>query len=224
MGKKIIITGATGMIGSLILEHCLNSREVSQVMSLVRRESGIVDEKLHEVIVRDFLNLNKHESHFDSIDVVYYCLGTYTESVDQELFRETTVDYPEMLARTLIKKNPDLTFCLLSGYGADRTEQSWITFNKHKGVIENRLSSMGFRSFYTFRPGYIYPVIKRQEPNFAYVIMRYLYMMTKPFCGKIAIKSNELAQVMFQVGINGCNAEILENKDIVKLYKSGLNS
>ena len=224
MGKKIIITGATGMIGSLVLENCLKSREVSQVISLVRRGSGIDHEKLYEVIVKDFLNLNKYELHFQSIDVVYYCLGTYTESVDQELFRETTVDYPEILARTLIKKNPDLSFCLLSGSGADRTEQSWISFNKYKGLIENRLSSMGFRSFYTFRPGYIYPVIKRKEPNLAYIIMRYLYMITKPFCSRIAIKSTDLAQVMFQVGLNGCNAEILEHKDIVKLYKNGLNS
>ncbi|MEW8470363.1 MAG: NAD-dependent epimerase/dehydratase family protein [Candidatus Thiodiazotropha sp.] len=45
MGKNVLITGATGMIGSLVLKHCLESDEVASVISLARRPSGIQHEK-----------------------------------------------------------------------------------------------------------------------------------------------------------------------------------
>ncbi len=120
MGKNVIITGATGMIGGLVLEHCLQHLEIAHVTSLVRRSTGIVREKLNEVIVDDFIHLDEDSDYFESVDIVYYCLGVYTGAVNRELFRRTTVDYPDSLAKVLLKKSPDLTFCLLSGAGADR--------------------------------------------------------------------------------------------------------
>ena len=173
--KTVLVTGSTGMIGSLVLEHCLQSQEISRVRSLVRRSSPVTHPKLQEVVIKDFLDLNEEAEYWESVDIVYYCLGVYTRATSTELFRQITVDYPEVLARILRKKSPNLIFCLLSGAGADRNEKSRMMFAKAKGAIENRLSSMGFRSFHTFRPGYIYPVTKRQEPNFSYRLMRILY-------------------------------------------------
>lgn len=219
MKKKVLITGATGMIGGLVLEHCLQSEEVSEVISLVRRPSGKTDTKLREVIIEDFLKLDEEEDYFASIDIVYYCLGVYTGAVDRDVFREITVDYPDALAELLLKKNPDLSFCLLSGAGADRKEKSRMMFAKDKGIIENRLSSKGFRAFHAFRPGYIYPVTPRSEPNFSYKMMRALYPVLKIFGKNASIKSTELAYSMFLVGLEGSEMEIFENVDIVKYYE-----
>ena len=214
MDKNVLITGATGMIGSLVLEHCLQSPKVAQVTSLIRRATGITHEKLNEVIIEDFLDLDENASYLELVDVVYYCLGVYTGAVDRDLFHKITVHYPETISKILHKKNPDLIFCLLSGAGADRKEKSRMMFAMDKGIIENRLSKMGFKSFHAFRPGYIYPVSPRKEPNLGYRVWRALYPLIKLFGDNASIKSTELASAMFKVGINGCDMEILENRDI----------
>lgn len=217
MGKKVLITGATGMIGGLVLDHCLQSQDISKVISLVRRATGKTHPKLQEVIIEDFLNLDEDADYLESIDVVYYCLGVYTGAVNRELFREITVDYPDALANVLIKNNPTLSFCLLSGAGADRAEKSRMMFAKDKGIIENLLSSKGFRAFHAFRPGYIYPVTPRSEPNISYRLMRALYPVIKLFGKNASIRSSDLACLMFRVGLEGCVLEILENIDIQKV-------
>jgi len=217
--KKVIITGTTGMVGSLVLELCLNSPEISGITSLVRRPSGIKHKKLNEVIIDDFMKLDEKASYFKSVDIVYYCLGVYTGTVDRNQFRVVTVDYPEVLAKAVYRKNPHAAFCLLSGAGADRTEQSRFMFAKDKGAIENRLASLGFKSFHSFRPGYIYPVIPRKEPNFGYRVFRFLYPLIKLLGPGTTIRSTELAQAIFNTGINGCNLEILENRDIISILR-----
>ena len=104
MNDKVIITGATGMVGSIVLDLCLKSHDIFSVMSIVRRTSGIEHDKLNEVIITDFLNLDENASYFKSVDIVYYCLGVYTGAVDRDQFRKITVDYPEVLANVLYKK------------------------------------------------------------------------------------------------------------------------
>ena len=207
------------MIGSLVLQHCLDSEDVASVVSLVRRASGVLHEKLEEVVVNDFSQLDENASCFEAVDIVYYCLGVYTGAVDAETFHRITIDYPEILARILIGKNSEVTFCLLSGAGADRNERSRMMFARDKGTIENRLSRMGFKDFHTFGPGYIYPVDSRNEPNFSYRVFRWLYPVIRLLGNNASIRSTELAQVMFNVGLSSCQLEILENRDIMEQVK-----
>jgi uncharacterized protein YbjT (DUF2867 family) len=223
-GKTVLITGATGMIGNLVLEHCLQSQEILHVTSLLRRPSGISHQKLREVIIEDFLYLDEDSDYWESVDIVYYCLGVYTGAVNRELFRTITVDYPETLANVLIKKNPDLTFCLLSGAGADRNEKSRMMFAEDKGAVENQLSGMGFKAFYVFRPGYIFPVSQREEPNVSYRMMRFLYPVIKLLGKNSSVTSTQLAASMFWVGLNGNDLEIIENRDIIEVYQAGLEA
>jgi len=214
---NVLLTGATGMIGSLVVQGCLLDDRVRKVVSLTRRPSGHTSDKLMEVIVSDFSDLDEGASCFDHIDVVFYCLGVYTGAVDRDTFKEVTVDYPEALARLLFKRNSNTRFCLLSGAGADRKEKSRMAFAMDKGIIENRLSQLGFSEFYAFRPAYIYPVERRKEPNFTYRLTRSLYPVLKLFGDNTSITSEQLAQAMVCVGLQGGEKEILENKDIVKI-------
>jgi uncharacterized protein YbjT (DUF2867 family) len=219
MGKNVMITGATGMVGGLVLDFCLKSPEVSSVASLVRRPTGVQHEKLNEIVIDDFLNLVDVAPYFKSVDVVLYCLGVYTGAVNRDQFRRITVDFPEALAKVLYKHNPDLTFCLLSGAGADRSERSRFMFAHDKGTIENRLSAMGLKSFHAFRPGYIFPVTPRREPNLSYRLTRLSYPLLKLFGSGFSVKSTELAEAMVKVGLNGSDLEVLENRDILDISK-----
>jgi nucleoside-diphosphate-sugar epimerase len=214
MKKKIIITGSTGMVGSILLQLCLNSNEVDEVISLVRKPTNRSNEKYKEVVVDDFLNY-QHLAHlFSHVDIVFYCLGVYTGAVPSEEFGKINYDYPFNLAKSIHEKSPNAVFCLLSGQGADRTEKSKMQFARDKGAIENALSGLGFKSFYAFRPGYIYPTTKRKEPNFFYKLSRLLYPILKLLGNNVSITDQQLAATMYAVGINGYPKENLENKDM----------
>ena len=214
--KNIIIAGATGMVGSLVLKHCLSSAEINQVISLVRKKTNNNHPKLKEVVITNFEDYTTQTNLFQNIDAAYFCIGVYTGQVPDDVFKKITVDYAVAFAESLKTNSPQATLCLLSGAGADRTEKSRVSFAKYKGMAENQISKMGLLGFYTFRPGYIYPVEKRVEPNLMYSVSRALYPLLKILMGKnSSIKSTELAAAMFNVGSNGAKQEILENRDIL---------
>jgi uncharacterized protein YbjT (DUF2867 family) len=218
MKKKVVITGSTGMVGGLILQLCLQNEEVAEVISLVRKATQLQHPKYKEVIVSNFLQYESLAHHFDNVDIIYYCLGAYTGSVKAEAFRIINFDYPFHLAKIIHEVSPMATFCLLSGQGADRTEKSKMQFARDKGAIENALSALHFKCFYSFRPGYIYPTKKRREPNYFYKLSRLLYPILKLLGDNLSITDIQLATIIFQVGMKGYTKEILENKDMRGLW------
>jgi nucleoside-diphosphate-sugar epimerase len=214
MKNKVVITGSTGMVGSIVLLLCLDSNEVSEIIALVRKSTSIQHPKYKEVVVTDFLDYTNQQQYFKEIDIVFYCLGAYTGSVPADEFRLINYDYPLSLSKAIHEKSPNATFCLLSGQGADRTEKSTMQFARDKGAIENALSGLHFKAFYSFRPGYIYPTKKRKEPNFFYTLSRFLYPILKLMGNNLSITDIQLAKTIFYVGLNGYSKEILENKDM----------
>ena len=214
--KKVILTGASGMIGGIILKLALEHADVHEVVSLARRPSGINHPKLNEVILEDFTQLDSDATFWKNVYVGYYCIGVYTGSVPREKFREITVDAPVAFGKILIEQNPNVRFVLLSGQGADRSEKSRMMFAQDKGAVENALSNTFKNRFHTFRPGYIYPVEKRKEPNLSYRLMRRLYPVLKRIGMNSSVTSEHLAKAMFRVGLDGGRQEIYENKDILK--------
>ena len=183
---------------------------------MVRKtKSGDGHARLTTIVIEDFKTYDNKTTLFSNIDTAFFCLGVYTGQVSKELFKEITVDYAVNFAKTLKAQSPNARLCLLSGAGADRTEKSKAAFAKYKGMAENQIVESGL-DFYTFRPGYIYPVKPRKEPNVMYRIMRAFYPIIKLFGDNASIKSTDLAEAMFHVGVNGADQEILENKDILK--------
>ncbi|WP_299363187.1 NAD(P)H-binding protein [Winogradskyella sp.] len=216
--KRVLITGASGMVGHLILEQCLSSSEVVEVISLVRKPSLKTHPKLKEEVVSDFTSYQQMTHHFEAIDAAFFCIGVYTGEVPDAKFKEITVDYAVNFAKVLKRKSPNAIMCLLSGAGADRTEKSRTSFAKYKGMAENAISRLELE-FYAFRPAYIYPVTPRKEPNVMYKILRVMYPLMKRISPSSSIKSTELARAMFTVALNGAEKEILENMDILKLVQ-----
>ncbi|MCT4601749.1 MAG: NAD(P)H-binding protein [Marinifilum sp.] len=217
--KKVLITGATGMTGGIVLKYCLQSSEIEKVTIFVRRPTSLKHTKLNEVIISDFIDYSAHLQEFQNVDAVYFCIGVYTGAVPDEKFKEITVDYTKAFVDALRKSSPNANFCFLSGAGADLTEKSRMSFAKYKGMAENYLFA-SLLNVYSFRPGYIYPVEKRKEPNFSYKLSRTLYPLIKLFGKNASIKSNHLALGMFKAGLRGAPKEILENRDILKFIEN----
>ena len=215
--KRVIITGATGMVGGCALRICLDNPDVSLVTVIGRRPTGIDDAKLCEVIVDDFTDYSLVASKLENQDTALYCLGAYTGAVPDDLFREITVDYTIGFAKALHKASPHAAFCFLSGQGADQTEKSRMAFARYKGAAENALLDVGFPRVHIFRPGYIYPVTPRKEPNLMYTVTRYLYPLVRKLYPNIGISSEELARAMVHGGLYGTRENensVLENRDI----------
>lgn len=216
---KVLIAGSTGMVGTLVLNICLNLDIIDEVRSLVRKPAGIQIPKLTEYVISDFEDYSHHYSLFKNIDSAFFCLGVYTGQVPDDQFKKITVDYPVQFAHALKQESPGATLCLLSGAGADRSERSKTSFARYKGMAENQISNLNMR-FYSFRPAYIYPVFPRKEPNILYTMTRYLYPLLKLLGSNYSIPSTELAQAIVNVGLNGAKTEILENRDIFEYIPS----
>ena len=211
---KVIITGGSGMVGNLVLTNCLNLDKITEVRSLVRKPTGQKHKKLTEIVITNFEDYSAQENLFKDISAAFFCLGVYTGQVPDDLFKKITVNYAVEFAKTLEKNSPRATLCLLSGAGADRTEKSRTSFALYKGMAENQIAKLNLK-FYSFRPAYIYPVDQRKEPNVGYKIIKVLYPIFKLLGDKYSIKSTELANAIFNIGLNGANKQILENQDIL---------
>jgi len=215
--KNVLITGATGLVGGNVLQACLQNEEVGNVVSLLRRPSGITHKKLTEVIVKDFTDYTDLEGNFKDIDIAFFCLAVYAGKVSKEKYREITVDYSESFTSVLKRQSPDATFCLFSAAGADSKEESKMMFARDKGAAENTVLRLQFPQTYIFRPGYIYPVVKRKEPSVTYRIVRRLYPLLKAIYPDGVVTSVHLGKAIFTIGLQGGDQTIFENKEIRKI-------
>ncbi len=202
------------MVGNLVLQECLYSPEIEKITVVVRQSTGIDDKKITEVLHSDFTDFSSVKKHFKNQDIAYFCLGVYTGAVSREKFREITVDYTKAFAGKLKEFSPNATFCFLSGAGADSKEKSRMMFAQDKGIAENYLIAQQFGQTYIFRPAYIYPSVRRKEPNMTYRIMRVLYPVMEVLYPRGVITSQDLAKAIFITGLFGGNRTIYENKNI----------
>jgi len=212
---KVIIAGGTGMVGQIVLNCAMQDEKIREIISLVRKPTSTQHPKLNEVVIKDFENYDDQKLLFQYVTSAFFCIGVYTGQVKEDLFKKITVDYAVQFATAVHSNSPNASFCLLSGAGADRSERSRTSFARFKGMAENQISQLDL-NFYTLRPGYIYPVEKRVEPNMLYNIFRGLYPVLRLFGKNTSIKSTELGQAMYNIGINGAKQEVLENRDILE--------
>lgn len=216
-GKNIVLTGGTGMVGGLALRLCLEHPAVSSVTAIGRRATGVAHPKLREVIHADFSDCSPLAEALAGCDLALFCIGVYTGALPDEEFRKITVDHTAEFARALYEQSPGAAFCFLSGQGADPGGKSRMSFARYKGMAEKALLSAGFCRVHIFRPGYIYPITPRREPNASYSLMRALYPLIRRIHPNIGLSSDELARAMVETGLDGGRAggkSILENRYI----------
>jgi len=215
--KRLVVVGATGMVGGYALRFALGDSRVERVTAVGRRTLGISHPKLAEVLHRDFADCAPLTGALVGQDAALFCLGAYTGSVSDAELRTITVDYPREFARALKASSPDAAFAFLSGSGADRTGQSRMSFARYKGEAENALLQAGLLHVYIFRPAYIYPVEPRKEPNFGYRVLRAVYPAFRLLFPNQVIRADDLARAMVEVvheGNGEARSRVFENSDI----------
>jgi uncharacterized protein YbjT (DUF2867 family) len=221
--KRLVIVGATGMVGGYALRCALDHRGVGRVTAIGRRKLSLSHPKLTQVQHLDFADCSALAETLSGQDAAIFCLGTYTGAVSVAELRKTTVDYTVEFARVLHGSSPGATFSFLSGSGADPTGRSRIAFARYKGQAENALRAMAFPRVYIFRPAYIYPVEPRRERNFSYRLLRVIYPVFRVLFPNQVIPAGDLARAMVDVALRETQETgglVFENRDIRALAAS----
>jgi uncharacterized protein YbjT (DUF2867 family) len=221
--KRLVIVGATGMVGGYALRFGLDQPADRSVTSIARRKLGISHPKLKEVLHQNFADCSALAEMLSGQDAAVYCLGAYTGAVSDAELRTVTVDYTIEFARVFRSSSPDAAFSFLSGNGADPSGRSRIPFARYKGEAENALLAAGFPHVYIFRPAYIYPVEPRKEPNFSYRLLRAIYPVFRALFSNQVVRADDLARAMVDVAVRGTEKRqslVLENRDIRAMVES----
>ena len=221
--KRLMLVGATGMVGGHALRYALANAAVGSVTAIVRRKLGISHPKLQEVLHRDFADCSSLSRVLSGQDAAVFCLGAYTGAVTDAELRTITVAYTSEFARVLRRSSPEAAFSFLSGKGADPTGRSRMPFARYKGEAEKALLAAGFPRVYVFRPAYIYPVEPRKEPNFSYRLLRAIYPAFRLLFPNQVIRADDLARAMVDVAVRGTEereGQVFENGDIRAMVKS----
>ncbi len=222
--ERLVIVGATGMVGGYALRYALENPAVGSVTAIGRRKLGLSHPKLKEVLHQDFADCSVLAETLSGQYAAVFCLGTYTGAVSDAELRTITVDYTIEFARVLRLSSPEAAFSFLSGNGADPTGRSRLAFARYKGEAEKALLATGFRRVYLFRPAYIYPVETRKEPNFSYRLMRAIYPAFRMLFPNQVIRADDLARAMVYAAVHGIGSEhhavVFENRDIRTLVAS----
>src|SRR5580704_4892396 len=214
--KRLVIVGASGMVGGCALRYALNNSTVERVTSIGRKKLGISHPKLKEVLHQNFADCSALGDALLGQDAAVYCLGTYTGSVSDTELRAITADYTIEFARVLRNSSPNSAFSFLSGNGADPTGRSRFPFARYKGEAEKALLGAGFPRVYIFRPAYIYPVEPREEPNFSYRVLRAIYPAFRVLFPNQVIRADDLARAMVEAVVHRTGesrAFVFENRD-----------
>ena len=215
--KRVVIVGATGMVGGHALRYALENLAVANVIAIGRRKLGISHPKLKEVLHQDFADCSALAETLFGQDAAIFCLGAYTGSVTDAELRKITVAYTIEFARVLRRSSPEAAFSFLSGKGADPTGRSRMPFARYKGEAEKTLLAAGFPRVYIFRPAYIYPVEPRKEPNFSYRLLRAIYPAFRLLFPNQVIRADDLARAMVDVVVQKTTERenrVFENRDI----------
>jgi uncharacterized protein YbjT (DUF2867 family) len=215
---KVILFGATGMVGQGVLRECLLDSGVEQVLAIGRSATGQQHAKLQEIVQSDLFDLSSIEGRLAGFDACFFCLGVSAAGMSEQDYRRITYELTMSVAKTMAKLNPEMTFIYVSGAGTDSAERSRMMWARVKGKTENDLLKMPFRAAYMFRPGYIQPLhgirTKTRWYGALYAVMGPLYPMWKRLLPNYVTTTECLGRAMLNVARHGAPKRFLENQDI----------
>ena len=215
---KVIIFGATGMVGRGVLLECLDHPEVSAILAVGRSSCGIDHPKLRELLHQDFFDYSPIESDLTGYDACSFCLGVSAAGMSEEQYHRLTYELTLSAAGTLVRLNPSMTFCYVSGAGTDSSESGRMMWARVKGKTENHLLQLPFKAAYMFRPGYIQPLkgirSKTKLYQTFYTLARPLYPTLKTLFPGFVTTTEKVGVAMIKVALHGYPQPLLENRDI----------
>ncbi len=214
---KVILFGATGMVGQGVLRECLRDPAVTEIVAVLRMPLGFGDAKLREVVHKDFTDFSAIGPVLAGADACFFCLGVSSAAMSEARYFRITHDYTMAAAYALVTLNPGMIFTYVTGKGTDSTEQGRVMWARVKGRTENVLLKLPLEA-YMFRPGIIQPLHGIRPKSAVY---RAFYTLAAPLIGPIRrlwpgsiVTTEQVGRAMIRVAREGYPTRILETADI----------
>lgn len=216
---KVIVTGATGLVGEGVMFECLQNPEVSEVLIVSRKHYELTHPKLKELLVKDFFSLASFQDQLSGYDACFFCAGISSAGMKEAEYSYITYDTTMAFANELLPLNPGMVFCFVSGGHTDSTEKGKIMWARVKGKTENALARLPFKNVYNFRPGFMKPMPGQKNIRSYYKIITKIYPVLKFLFPKFGNTVKELALAMINSVAKGAPKQVLEVTDIIALAK-----
>ncbi len=222
MGKKVVITGSTGMVGKSVLLECLESDRIEEVTIINRSSVGIDHPKIKEILLSDFSRIKEVRTDIGIPDACFHCMGVSALGMSEENYTHITFGLTKELADLMFELNPDMVINYVSGIGTDSSETGSSMWARVKGRTENYILNKGFKDAYMIRLGAILPEkgIKSKTGwyNALYVILRPFFPLMKK--SNNIITTTAFGQAMINTIFYPQDKKYLENKDLNQLARN----
>ncbi len=221
---RVLIFGATGMVGQGVLRECLMDARVESVVTIGRAPTGVAHPKLRELVRANPANYSDIEGELSGFDACFFCLGVSAAGMDEAEYERVTYGITLAAAEVLSRLNPQMTFVYVSGAGTDSTEKGRVMWARVKGRTENALLRLRFRAVYLFRPGFIEPAHGERSKTAAY---RIFYSVAKPVLPlarrlfpRHILTTEQIGRAMLRAAREGAPKPVLEAPDIYELART----
>ena len=221
---KVVLFGASGMVGQGVLRECLVDPGVETVLSLGRSTTGIHNPKLREIVRQDLSTYTDIEAELAGFDACFFSLGISVRGLTEAEYERITYGITMAAAAVLCRLNPRMTFVYVSGAGTDSTEQGRMMWARIKGRTENSLLRLPFAAAYMFRPGIIQPVHGARSKTALYRIFYSLFKPVMPLLRSAfpnqVLTTEEIGRAMLIVARRGASKRVLETGDLRALLSA----
>jgi len=226
---KVVIFGATGMVGTGVLRECLLDDGVERVLSVGRRAIGVrnpalnplPNPKLREIVQPDLMDYTANEEELRGYDACFFCLGVSSVGMSEADYRRVTYEITLAAAKTLVRLNPRMTFVYVSGAGTDSSEKGRVMWARVKGATENALLRLPFKGAYMFRPAAIQPLhgirSKTKLYQFFYDALSPLLGLGRRWLPRYVTTTEQVGKAMLAVARRNGGRGVVENAEINSL-------
>ena len=215
---KVLIFGATGMVGQGALRECLLADDVTLVQTVGRTATGQQHPKLRELVQHDLFDYSGIEAHLENFDACFFCIGVTSSGMGEAQYTRLTHDLTLSAAQALARLNPQLTFVYVSGAGADSSETGRTMWARVRGRLENALQRLPFKAVYVFRPGIIQPLhgirSKTGSYRWFYTLSRPLLPLLRALMPDTVLSTEIMGRAMLAAARHGAPKVVLEAADI----------
>ena len=221
---KVVLFGATGMVGQGVLRECVLARDVQRILLVGRSAVSLDDPKLEQLVLDDLLDLSHEQDRFRGYDACFFCLGSSASGDgDEAEYRRINHDLPLATAKTMFAANPAMTFVYVSGAGTDATERGSTMWARVKGSTENALRRVGFKAVYCLRPAFIVPlngaVSKTRTYRLLYGALGWAFSALRRVFPSSILDTEQMGRAMLQLVHDGPADPVIDSAGIHRLAR-----
>ena len=215
---RILLFGASGMVGQGVLRECLLDTAVKEVVCVGREPLKEQHPKLKQIVIKDLFRLADQSQEFEGFDGCFFTIGISAAGLTEAEYARVNLDLPESIGELLSRLNPQMSFVYVSGAGCDSSEKGSVMWARVKGKTENRLLRLPFRRAYMFRPAIVVPKngesSKTPLYNYFYIFLRPFFGLLEKLPGGVVATTEDIGRSFLLLVKSATNSRVVESSEL----------